>query len=113
MFKLVCVVSERDTESRSFAYLLFFHEVSLVQNFGGDRFGLGMVVPRSTHELFGADLRCDLGRKGRIFWTVIVHCICWSRWLDRNRRVFSNLEESLMSVRTTVSIYIDSKAYRV
>lgn len=28
-----------------------------------------------------------------MLWTVIVHCIYWSVWLERSRRIFDSLEE--------------------
>lgn len=64
MFKLVCVVRERDTKSRSFAYSLFFHGCHWFLK----EMGLVWKLPRSTHELFDADLGCDIGMRGGIFY---------------------------------------------
>lgn len=52
-------------------------------------------VPRYTHELFTVDLGRDFGRRGRIFWIMIVHCICRSVWLEQNRWIFDSVKESI------------------
>lgn len=87
----VCYV-ERCEDSGPHTSSLSFHELSLIQAL--EEMGLVWVVPRSLHELFAAAIGRELGRRGGIFWTMIVHYIFWSVWLERNRSIFYNLEES-------------------
>lgn len=83
-----------------------------------EEMSLVWAVPRSSHELFVVDLGCDLGRRGIIFWTAVVHCICWLILLERNRNIFDNLEESVEECCDKIKIRafgcrLDWEAYRV
>lgn len=35
------------------------------------------------------------GKKDNVLWRMIVHAVCWSLWLERNRIIFEEKEESL------------------
>ncbi|KAK6122032.1 hypothetical protein DH2020_044225 [Rehmannia glutinosa] len=56
--------------------------------------GLVWVTPQSGSDLFMTDLGGFWGSKGRTLWRVIVPIVCWSVWLERNYRIFSDIEES-------------------
>lgn len=39
--------------------------------------GSGWGNSEMNEVLFAIDLGCELGRMGRDFWMMVVHCICW------------------------------------
>lgn len=91
---LVCSMQERDGISESHVFFFCSYTISLWARALGE-LGLVWVVPRSTRDLIALDLGRLLENKGRILWTVVVHCICWSVWLERKRRIFEDIEESI------------------
>lgn len=66
------------------------------------------VVPKSTQVLFASNLGDLLGKRVRIFWNAVIHGICWFVWLERNRRLFENFEESNEQCWEKIKIHIST-----
>lgn len=66
------------------------------------------VVLRSSHKLFVTYLGREVGMRGRIWWTVVVHCICWSVCLEMNKKIFDNLEKSVEEYCDKIKIQASS-----
>lgn len=52
------------------------------------------IFPKKAHDMFLLEPGLPNRRKIRFLWFVIVHCIFWSVWLERNNRIFNDLAES-------------------
>ena len=57
--------------------------------------GLSWTKPWSLVDLFSLNLGSYISKRGKVFWRVIVQAFCWSLWLERNRRILENREETL------------------
>ena len=58
-------------------------------------FGLKWVIPRSSTELLSLGQGFSLTKKGNIVWKVSVTATLWVIWLEQNKRIFEEVEESL------------------
>lgn len=36
------------------------------------------------------------GKMGEVLWRMIVQAVCWTIWLERNRRIFEDKEETVV-----------------
>ena len=60
--------------------------------------GAQWIMPHAAADLFRCNIGGFINTRGHVFWSVIVQAMCWTLWLERNRRIFEDIEESLEDV---------------
>ena len=62
-------------------------------------FGVQWVMPRSVLDLYS----CWMGRLGRndsvLVWKMILHCLIWCLWCERNSRHFEDAERHIPEIK--------------
>ena len=92
-----CVLCRGDTEDLNHL-LLHCPFSSTLWNRVLNELGLSWVKPQAVVNLFSLNLGSHISKRGKVLWRVIVQALCWSLWLERNKRVFEDCHESLEDV---------------
>ena len=68
----------------------------MVQHF--KEFGRARVIPRLSIELLSLGQGLFLNKNGKILWKVATTTTFWIIWLERNKRIFEEVEENIESI---------------
>lgn len=60
-------------------------------------FGLVWLVHKDCPDLFYGEGSVERSSRGRKIWNSAIFAVCWSIWLERNNRIFDNMEEHVDS----------------
>ena len=56
------------------------------------------MTPRSSTELLSLGQSLFLNKKGKKLWKVATTTTLWAIWLERNKRIFEEVQESIDSM---------------
>ena len=91
-----CVLCKKDNETLDHLFLScdfsFRLWCKILKEFGRD-----WVTPRSSLELLSLGQSFFLNKKGRTLWKVATTVTFWAIWLERNKRIFEEVQESVES----------------
>ena len=69
-------------------------------------FGKEWVIPRSSIDLLSLGQSFFLDKKGKTLWKVATIATFWAIWLERNRRIFEEVHESVESVWDRIRLWV-------
>lgn len=89
-----CSMCKSESETLNHVFLLCNFASSL-WNLVLQELEVSWAMPKTISDCFLSLFSPTLGKKGKVLWRMIVHAVCWSLWLERNRRIFEDKEECL------------------
>ena len=64
------------------------------------------MIPRSSIELLSLGHGLFLNKKGKILWKVAITTTLWVVWLERNKRIFEDVEENIETVWDRIRLWV-------
>ena len=64
------------------------------------------MVPRSSKELLKLGQSLFLNKKGKMLWKVETIATFWAIWLERNKRIFKDVQDSIESIWDRIRLWV-------
>ena len=64
------------------------------------------LTPSSCKELFTLGQGFPLSKRGKILWKVAVYATLWAIWLERNKQIFEEAEETSESIWDRIRLWV-------
>ena len=100
-----CILCKRHNESIDHLFLHCDFAFRLWTNILKE-FGTEWVIPRSTKDLLTLGQGLSLTKKGKTCWKVAVSATLWAIWLERNKRIFEETEETIESTWNRIRLWV-------
>ena len=100
-----CILCKNSNETIDHLFLHCDYSLRLWSNILKE-FDLNWVIPRSSTELLSLGRGFSFTKKGNIVWKVSVTATCWAIWLERNNRIFEEVEDSFESIWDRIRLWV-------